>query len=368
MKVKAGLESPYEGHLGRTAKTSVLISSADGPVFPANVYTSVNVTKNPELRDALVDGTLNTVACPYEEGRTYRLAIPVHYHDEDNRLFVLVIPEELRHEEFKRRSDLLQELARERETLPDYVREFQTIFDTSELDGLAKASPKGSEAEEFAGPDEKTSLYQLPVEGPSQEELDARQSEREEQWKQKEEELQEAWDSLKVERDQLNEVATRMERDSARVEETMSRLEAEREELETLKKSLQEEQQSLDVERLNLEQERLRIEQGAPKSAAEESTQVVTDDQFIEVISDDSDEVIEHDVIEDILEDESNYEIEEIPPPPPSAEATQITDSPFEPKRPEPMMETFRALTAKDIPARMEEERDFIVRRTTELP
>ena len=63
------------------------------------------------MREKLFDGELNRVPSPFSE-RTYDLAIPVRYHDEELRLFVLVIPESLRHEEFKHRSELLNEMAR----------------------------------------------------------------------------------------------------------------------------------------------------------------------------------------------------------------------------------------------------------------
>ena len=134
-------EQVYKGRLGRTSKTSVLISSHAGPVFPASVYTGVNVSEDPELREKLFDGELNRVPSPFSD-RTYDLAIPVRYHDEGLRLFVLVIPEALRHEEFKHRSELLNEMAREREVLPDYVKNFRTVFDAEALAALEQRRDK----------------------------------------------------------------------------------------------------------------------------------------------------------------------------------------------------------------------------------
>ena len=142
----------YQGRLGRTSKTSVLISSRTGPIFPASVHTSVNVTEDPELREELLAGQLNRVACPFEPGRTYDLAIPLRYHDEERRLFVLLIPEALRHEEFKHRSEMLQELAKEREVLPEYVRSFHTVFSLEQLTALLEAPEPA--APELAAPAE----------------------------------------------------------------------------------------------------------------------------------------------------------------------------------------------------------------------
>lgn len=397
MKSKAELEFPYRGHLGRTARTSVLITSAAGPAFPAPVYTSVNVTANPELKEALFAGTLNEIECPYEKGRVYALAIPVVYHDEQARRLVLFLPEALRHEEFKRRCELLQELDRQPESLPNYVRNFDTVFSLAELEATTPAAQTTREPLPLTVVHETSMFGQATVEVPSEEDLEdyesalakqfeERRQELEQQWQARDKELEETRDRLKVERDQLEEVASRMERDSARVEEAMSRLERERQELDALRKDLEEQHQGIEVERLNLEQERIRIAQGEPKNAAEESTQVVTDDQFLEVIPTnsedeqeaqvvDEDDVLVSEVLDDLVNEldgeadvEFDYDIEEIAAPAAASEATKITDSPFEPKRPEPWMETFRPMSAKDIPPTMDSDAPFAVRRTTELP
>lgn len=316
MEHQDGAQAPYQGHLGRTAQTSVLISSAAGPVFPASVYTGINTQTHPELRQRLIDGTLNVVECPFDEGRIYDLAISVIYHDEKRRLFVLVIPETLRHEEFKRRSALLEELAREREVLPNYVRNFHTIFEPARLIALEEAADRALEAGQTQAPTpqdasevgEATVITTIPEAGPSEAEealkveLEALKSELAGQRESLEEAraeleraqrelessksgFEEEQEAIARDREQLNEVASRVERDSERVQETRARLEEERTRLEEERAMLEEARRALQVQELNLEQERLRLEQGAQGSNAEEATQVVTDDQFIEVMN-----------------------------------------------------------------------------------
>ncbi|RAL20560.1 hypothetical protein DL240_16110 [Lujinxingia litoralis] len=330
MEYQAGAEAPYQGHLGRTAQTSVLISSAGGPVFPASVYTGINTQTHPELRQRLLDGTLNVVECPFEEGRTYDLAISVIYHDEERRLFVLVIPETLRHEEFKRRSALLEELAREREVLPNYVRNFYTIFDPARLIELEEAADQEEVAQSAPAPgpapapavdaERRAELDRVKIELTREQ---ARLTSLQSSLESSQAELQKAKISLESERSaieqarteieearteiararadieqtrvdmdqdrtQLNDVASRVERDSELVQHTRARLEEESARLEEERSLLEEARRALQVQELNLEQERLRLEQGAPATHAEEATQVVTDDQFIEILNPDA--------------------------------------------------------------------------------
>src|SRR5690554_6439506 len=317
MEHQDGAQAPYQGHLGRTAQTSVLISSAAGPVFPASVYTGINTQTHPELRQRLIEGTFNVVECFFDEGRTYELAIFVIYHDEQRRLFVLVIPETLRHEEFKRRSALLEELAREREVLLNYVRNFHTIFEPARLIALEEAADQTAQPQAPA-PQESSEVGEAtvitmppapPVDEGLKEELEQLKAELASQRESLEQartelervqgelthaqgelgvsrtDLEEAQEAIARDRAQLNEVASRVERDSERVQETRARLEEERARLEEERAMLEEARRALQVQELNLEHERLRLEQGAQASNAEEATQVVTDDQFIEVMN-----------------------------------------------------------------------------------
>lgn len=310
-------EQVYKGRLGRTSKTSVLISSHAGPVFPASVYTGVNVTEDPELREKLFDGELNRVPSPFSD-RTYDLAIPVRYHDEELRLFVLVIPESLRHEEFKHRSELLNEMAREREVLPDYVKNFRTVFDADALAALeqkqlaAVTSPAAADADqaEDAGPNEVTVLSKSPLPTPPAVDTAALEEERAD-IKRERDHLDKKREELSQKETQLGDVSERLERERERMEEVEMNIAAEREEIDRDRQRLvlereeiERERQQLEATRLNLEQREIEAAQGGAV-ANDEKTQVVTDDQFIEVVEDDPVELVldekeileEHDVV-----------------------------------------------------------------------
>lgn len=137
--MSTGDGSVYRGRLGQTLRTPMTVTSENGRTFTASVVTQVNVSSDPSLREALMDGTLTTVADPHT-GRTYHLAVPVLYHDEPARLFVLVLPDALRHREFSYRKELLELLAQSGEPLADYVREFKVAFGADGLERCAEAA------------------------------------------------------------------------------------------------------------------------------------------------------------------------------------------------------------------------------------
>ncbi|MBA2660967.1 MAG: hypothetical protein H0U74_01625 [Bradymonadaceae bacterium] len=321
MDLTMGIEQPYVGHLGRTAQTSVLISSASGPVFPANVYTCVNATQNPELREALLAGTLNHVACPFSD-QVYKLAIPLRYHNEALRLYVLLIPEELRHEEFKRRSELLEELARERELLPSYLAGFHTVFTFAQLEALEANPPRIEPAQ----PEEATTIGAAPGQAADAGEHEARNREAQARLDEQRRQLEQERHNIGITREQLDEVSTRLERESARLDEALEGVAAERATLHALREQLEEQRRELDFQKLSAEQAQLRLSQGGHDEPVE-STQVVTDDQFIEVVRAPL-------ASERLVEEVDDYDIEEIDEPADrladdeedfAAEATQIT-------------------------------------------
>ncbi len=295
----------YGGRLGRTSKTSVLISSHAGPVFPASVYTSINVTQDPNLLDALDVGSLNQISSPFDS-HVYSLSIPVRYHDEDRKIFALIIPESLRHEEFKHRSELLQELAKEREILPDYVRQFHTVFSYAQLQDVIKELEEvESEEESEDGLVEKTETFGLGSSMGLEESSstlrpppahDAELLQKKEEVEQERMELSQMRAELELQQTQLQEVSDRLERERERMEEIemnisteRSEVELARQELTQMRDSLLIEKQQLEALRLNLEQRQRDIDAGVPKPEVEEKTQVVTDDQFVEILASDVD-------------------------------------------------------------------------------
>ncbi len=284
--------------LGETAQTSVQISSTRGSIFTTHLYRCVNATDDPDLANELREGTLNQVECPFEKGRTYQPAFPVIYHDGTKKIFALVLPEALRHRELQCRQELLQELATSSEEIPGYMRSFQVVFDPEELEQLAETfdgKPSGwaeeptqiSEPPEMGISDEERADFQARIDKLEAALSAAQTGER--SGPAPDPEFEAKAEKLRVDRAQLDEVASRVERDSARVDEAMTKIQSERAELDGLRQELEDERRKLQVKELNLEQEKLRLEQEGPasESAVPESTQVVTDDQFIEVVSSD---------------------------------------------------------------------------------
>ena len=351
--------------LGKTATRAIQVSGADGTIFRAEVYTCVNVTDNPELRQDLFDGTLNVVTG--SDGDVYRPALPVIYHDPKAQIFALIIPEALRHEELRLRAELLDALAEYPDELPAYIHRVHAIFDPDQLSELASAAGPGAEA----GPNEATVITEAPT-APSSEEanklrgqLEKKESEMQAmerarrdleeellQLKDELEELKGAADGaaqqgaggdaleeerrkLAIDREQLEEVASRIERDSARVEEAMTDIQRQRVELEEERNALKEERRKLQVQELNLEQEKLRLKAEGQASFADgdkpyanEATQVVTADQFIEVV--------------DAEESEEGIEAQAV------SDSELVADSPA-PVRPEPTSVTFVSYESEEI-------------------
>ena len=310
MNRKMDEEQIYSGRLGRTSKTSVLISSQAGPVFPASVYTGINITQDENLLASLEDGSLNQIDCPFDD-HVYSLSIPLRYHDESEKIFALIIPESLRHEEFKHRSELLQELAKEREILPEYVRQFHTVFSYQDLQEIIASrheeSASGDQRDgEDGGLSERTETFGLGSSLGLAEESssvlrpppvhDAEMEKKREEVEQERMELSQLRAELELQREQLDEVSTRLERERSRMEEIEMSISTERSELDVEKQRLTQmrdtllmERQQIEALRLNLEQKERELQEGAT-ATPDEKTQVVTDDQFIEIIASDAED------------------------------------------------------------------------------
>lgn len=68
-----------------------LVACACGQTFDADVYGSANVTTQPQLKDEILAGRFNRVACP-ACGRQFNAEIPFLYHDMGAGLMVWVYP------------------------------------------------------------------------------------------------------------------------------------------------------------------------------------------------------------------------------------------------------------------------------------
>lgn len=262
----AQAEGPYAGAPGQTHRSHVQVTGSTGATFPAEIYTSVNVTKNPELLEDFRAGNAQTVTCPHTD-EDYELAAPIVYHDEVKRIFALVLPSSLRHREFEERARLLKSLAADPEPVPAYVRNFQTVFDPAEVEALAEGSgKKGVVRPQIPTPTGNDAASSKALEK-DQAELEA------------------ARRRLRVEEEQLDEVRDRLDREREQMDQVESRLSEERASIEALRKELERERQSFEAEKLNEERKAI----GADVPANEEATQVVTDDQLIVVSEEDVD-------------------------------------------------------------------------------
>ncbi len=313
MNRPAEQSDPFQGELGETTTSTVPITTDAGEVFRAEVYTTVNVTDDPALREDLAEGTLNRVDAPNQD-RTYEPAVSVRYHDEENRVFALVIPDELRHRAFELRSELLEELAEVEVPIPDYVAEFATIFDPARLEQLEESGT--ARAFEATSSDTTPDPTEAATSGDGAEQVD----EIEREW----EKLEEARRELDQREEQLEEVRERIDRERRQMDEVEQELAAEREELEQLRRELDGEReqleadrQALEAERLKAEEESLRAERSEPE-VADEVTQVVTDDQFVEVAEETADETVPSP-----SELEVDSEVEAVP-----EEETEIVEAP----------------------------------------
>ena len=62
-----------------------------GRMFHADLYDTVNVTAEPELRESIVEHRLNVVECPRCHRRSY-VDKPFLYHDMDRELLLYIYP------------------------------------------------------------------------------------------------------------------------------------------------------------------------------------------------------------------------------------------------------------------------------------
>lgn len=254
----ATLPPVYEGRLGMTTRSSVHITSDAGHTFQATIFTSINADESPELLQDLKDGTINRVR-DEETTKEYQLAVPVVVHSPSKRTFTLVLPDSLRHAEFEQRQRVLTQIEADDASAPMYVRGFAVLFDPSKLDQVATIA-EPPEAPAPAAEADSSDLAQ----------------EREQ---------------LATERAQLDALRERFDREREQMDAIETRIAREREELQREKEALAKEKSELNVQALLQEEQRLNEESGGPTSNAEEATQIVTDDQFIEVMEGPDDDV-----------------------------------------------------------------------------
>jgi hypothetical protein len=120
--------APYAGVLGRTRNEAVQVLMPDGALRSLAVFTGVDAAADPALAALARAGTLHHVA----EG--VELALPLVYHDPLARVFVLVIPEALRHRALALRAEVMANLAADTlHAVPAYVRDVELVVGPREL-------------------------------------------------------------------------------------------------------------------------------------------------------------------------------------------------------------------------------------------
>ncbi len=130
----------YKGKLGKTRLESVHFSTPSGQITSVRVHTAVNATTDPALAERLCSGTLNWVRLR-DDDELYPVPIPVIYHDETLKLFILVLPEAFRCRELEERSAVLSKLTEDREhTIPFYVHQFNVVYGNEDLSWVVESA------------------------------------------------------------------------------------------------------------------------------------------------------------------------------------------------------------------------------------
>ncbi len=128
--VGAGLteSTPYLGALGKTRTEMAQVWMPDGKLQALAVYTGVDAAADPALARIARTGTLHQL------GQGVALAIPFTFHDPTERVFVLVVPEGLRHRALALRAEHMALIAADVErAVPDYVRDCETVIGAAGL-------------------------------------------------------------------------------------------------------------------------------------------------------------------------------------------------------------------------------------------
>lgn len=113
---------PYAGMLGRTRSEAVQVLMGDASIRSLSAYVGIDAVADPALAALARAGTLHHVA----EG--VELALPFTYHDPVARVFVLVLPEGLRHRALALRAEAMLALATDaRHPVPEYVRDVELV-------------------------------------------------------------------------------------------------------------------------------------------------------------------------------------------------------------------------------------------------
>ncbi len=130
-------EAPYRGTLGRTRTEVVQVWMPDGGIRALSVYVGVDAEADPGLAALARAGALHQV------GDGVELSIPFIYHEPSAHVFLLVVPEGLRHRALAARAEQLALIAADSaHSVPEYVRDAEVVIGVRGLvERLASGSP-----------------------------------------------------------------------------------------------------------------------------------------------------------------------------------------------------------------------------------
>jgi len=141
----SGDEGPYQGVLGRTRAESVQVWMPDGKVRALSVYVGVDCSADSGLATLARSGALHHVADGVD------LAIPFVFHDPQARLFLLVVPEGLRHQALSLRAQWMTRLAADHDhAVPAYVRDVEVVIGHHALAARIESGPAVTQAPDAA--------------------------------------------------------------------------------------------------------------------------------------------------------------------------------------------------------------------------
>ena len=127
-------DPPYVGHWSNTNIEKAQFACRCGDILGVDIYRSVNTATDSSCQFAALEGSLHRAQCAVCNAE-YDLAVPIVFHDPEQKRFALYIPDALLHDEFHLRSELLKSLADHRdEVVPRYVRLMMTLAGVHELE------------------------------------------------------------------------------------------------------------------------------------------------------------------------------------------------------------------------------------------
>ncbi|NOY94485.1 MAG: hypothetical protein GXP55_25185 [Deltaproteobacteria bacterium] len=209
---EARAERPYEGAAGHTRVEQQHVMLPGGTARVVSVHRAVNVSANPELREAALSGALHR----FETGE--RLAVPFVFHDPEAQELVLVLPEELRHRALVELAELHAAIAEDRShPVPSYAQRPNVVVGVEAL--RAHLERSGSTAGLEARGSDLDQREQLQAQ--AQTKLRARSEaldERERNLTTREDRLQERGEELTTREDDLRLALERLEAEQRAIE------------------------------------------------------------------------------------------------------------------------------------------------------